>query len=506
MSDLLWILISIQIAMGAFDTLYHHELTERLAWRPSQQHELWLHSIRNVLYAALFVTLGWFEPHGLWAIAVIVVLTIEVVITLMDFVEEDVSRKLPPSERINHTLLALNYGAILVLLVPQLLTWAGDRNGWTPAYYGLWSYLALASAIGVLIFGLRDWVASQRMSRLQPGAAGQLVADMPRMTVLVTGATGFLGRRLTQALAEAGHGVIALTRDPANATLLTPPYSLITSLEQIPGDTRIDAVVNLAGEPISDGLWTEAKRRRIVDSRVAMTRELVELMATLDEPPAVLINGSAIGWYGLQGDEALSEGASGESCFSRDVCEAWEGEALRAEALGVRVVCLRIGLVLGIEGGMLSRLLTPFEFGMGGPIGCGRQWMSWIERDDLVRLIAHAISTTALSGPLNATAPCPVRNDEFSQALGQALHRPALLRMPAMPLRVLGGDFARELLLGGQRVVPQKALASGFRFAHETLPDALRAILNGPDDNPAIADSQPLRPHATSARTAANRA
>src|SRR6201997_508456 len=164
-STLLWILISIQIAMGAFDTFYHHEMTERLAWRLSQRRELRLHGVRNILYALLFLTLGWLEVHGLWAVLIIVILVAEVVITLMDFVEEDLSRKLPASERINHTLLALNYGAILVLLMPVLIEWAGQATDVKLVSYGYWSFLAAASAFGVVLFGIRDLAAAKRLAR-----------------------------------------------------------------------------------------------------------------------------------------------------------------------------------------------------------------------------------------------------------------------------------------------------------------------------------------------------
>src|SRR5579863_8947075 len=183
-SLLIWILIGSQIAMGAFDTFYHHEMTERLAWRPSQRHELQLHGVRNILYALLFLTLGWLEVHGVWAIVVIVVLIAEVVITLMDFVEEDLSRKLPASERINHTLLALNYGAILVLLVPVLIEWAGQPTAVTSAFYGFWSILAAASAAGVSLFALRDLAASRRLARLNGQPISGIVAGLPgRQTI-----------------------------------------------------------------------------------------------------------------------------------------------------------------------------------------------------------------------------------------------------------------------------------------------------------------------------------
>jgi len=477
-SLLLWILIGIQIAMGAFDTFYHHEMTERLAWRPSQRHELKLHGVRNILYALLFLTLGWVEIHGIWAIAVIAVLVAEVVITLMDFVEEDLSRKLPASERINHTLLALNYGAILVLLVPILIDWAGRSTDVKWVSYGYWSVLAAVSAAGVALFGLRDLAAARRLARLSETSTDGLVEVLSgRQTILVTGATGFIGSRLVASLTEAGHQVIALVRNPAKAEALHPPITLITSLDQLPADMAIDAIVNLAGEPISNGLWTEGKRRKIVESRVNMTDDVVRLIGRLERRPAVLVNGSAIGWYGLWQDQVLTESAKSHVCFSHELCDAWETAANRATEYGVRVICLRIGLVVGTAGGLLTRMLTPFEFGLGGPMGSGNQWMSWIERDDLIRLVAHAIARPDISGPINATAPVPVTNGTFTEELGRRLRRPAIFRIPSGLLRGLAGDLANELLLGGQRVIPNKALSSGFVFRHETLRSALGAIL-----------------------------
>ena len=265
-------------------------------------------------------------------------------------------------------------------------------------------------------------------------------------------------------------------RDPAKAATLTAPFRLVTSLDQVASGTPIDAIVNLAGEPIADGLWTTAKRRRILRSRLKMTRDVVRLIARLETKPALLVSGSAVGWYGLWQDEALTKFDGGKACFTRRLCESWERMAMRAQSHGVRVVRLRIGLVLGTEGGLLSRMLTPFEFGFGGPMGNGRQWMSWIERDDLVRLIAHVIATPKLCGAVNATAPVPVRNADFARELGRAFHRPAIIPIPAFALRLLG-DLADELLLGGLQVLPDKALASGFTFRHDTLRSALAAIL-----------------------------
>ena len=477
-SSLLWTLITIQIAMGAFDTFYHHEMTERLAWRPSQRHELQLHGVRNVLYSALFLTLGWLEVHGIWAMIVIAVLVAEVVITLMDFVEEDISRKLPASERVNHTLLALNYGAILVLLLPVLIEWAGQSTAVKPAFYGLWSVLAAVSAAGVSLFGLRDLAASKRLARLNGVAVTNLVQALTeRQTILVTGATGFIGSRLVLGLTNAGHQVIALVRNPAKADVLHPPVTLITSLDQLPSEAKIDAIVNLAGEPIGNGLWTEAKRRKILASRIGMTDDVIRLIGRLERRPTVMVSGSAIGWYGLWQDQPLTESAKAHACFSHELCDAWEKAAARATEYGVRVVCLRTGLVVGTEGGFLTRMLTPFEFGLGGPMGSGKQWMSWIERDDLVRLIAHALAKPDLSGPINATAPIPVTNMKFTEELGRRLKRPAIFRIPAVLLHHVAGDLADELLLGGQRVIPNKALSSGFVFRYQTLRSAFEAVL-----------------------------
>ena len=330
-------------------------------------------------------------------------------------------------------------------------------------------------------------------------------------TVLVTGATGFIGSRLAQALAAAGHDLIVLTRNPAKAADLSPPFRLITDLDQLPSATRIDAIVNLAGEPLGDGIWTRGKRRRIMASRLRVTAKLVHLIARLKLPPKVLISASAISWYGRWQDEVLTEFDGGKRGFTHRVCEAWEQTARRAQRHGVRVVRLRIGQVLGTQGGLLRGLLLPFRLGLGGAIGSGTQWLSWIERDDLVRLIAHCMVTAELSGPVNGTAPTPVRNRAFAQALGRALARPAALRFPAMLLQALAGDLAGELLLGGQQVLPAKILASGFEFRHPTLASALadlfgarpaRKIPGAPPQATCAARQEPAGTAATLARVA----
>ena len=482
MSPLLWIAILAQIAMGGFDTLFHHELTERLAWRPSQRTELGLHGVRNLAYAVMFMALGWTTPHGLWAAALIALMGGELLITLWDFVEEDLSRKLPASERVTHTLLTLNYGVVLAMLVPVLVAWAKLPTALPVMTYGLMSWLCAASALGVAVFGLRDLAAAGRSERLASSPAAPLAAALTvRKSILVTGGTGFIGSRLVEALITAGHDVTVLTRNRASAAAIPAPVRIVTSLDQIAPSDRIDAVVNLAGEPISDTPWTCAKRHRIVKSRLQVTRDVLRLMRRLDRKPEALINGSAIGWYGLRGDEVLSESNTGTDCFSRRVCVAWERMARRAEAEGVRTVLMRIGLVLDNSGGLLARLLTPFEFGLGGYFGNGRQWMSWIHRDDMVRLIVHAIATPSLSGPVNATAPQPVTNRAFTAAVGRALNRPAIVPIPGLPLRLALGAFADELLLSGSRVLPQATLDSGFTFAFADIDSALSSIVGKRD-------------------------
>ncbi len=475
-----WLLIA-QIAMGAFDTLYHHELTQRLAWRPSQAAELRLHGSRNFIYAIVFLALGMTAPQGGWAALLIVLLTVEVLITLWDFVEEDRSRLLPATERVTHTLLALNYGLILALLLP-ILWQAASRPGALPfVWNGIFSIIFTVAAVGVVISGLRDLVAAGRSVRIAEGDPAPLAQALSgRRAILVTGGTGLVGTRLVSALAGAGHDVTVLTRNPAHARHLPAPLRIVTDLGQIGNSERIDAIVNLAGEGIATGLWTRRRRAAILASRVETTRALYALCKRLSKRPAVLVNASAIGVYGDAGDKVLDEGGAQGAGFCADVCAAWEEEAARLTALGLRVVRLRIGLVLASAGGFLANLLLPFEAGLGGRIGSGRQWLSWIHRDDLVRLIAFAIEERELDGVVNAVAPNPVRNADFSTALATALRRPAFIPLPAALLRLVLGDFAEELFLASQRVLPVKGVFHGFRFQHPRIEEALAQIVGAP--------------------------
>jgi uncharacterized protein (TIGR01777 family) len=475
-------LLLLQVAMGAFDTLYHHELTLRLPWQPGQATELRLHGARNLIYALVFLALGWTEPHGAAAMILIAALTVEMGITLWDFVEEDRVRALPATERVTHTLLTLNYGALLAMLAPALIGWAALPNAVFLRGYGIVSILLTIAAAGVAVSGVRDLFAATRNERLGDGPAAELVSALPgRQAVLVTGGTGFVGTRLVAALVEAGHDVTVLTRNAKHALSLATPVRIVTDLATLPNDFRCDIAINLAGEPIAAGRWTMPRRRRIVDSRLSVTHAVGAFFDRLDQRPAVLISGSAIGFYGIDDDTVLDETVARGRGFAADVCAAWEAAAMRIADPATRVVLLRTGLVLGSSGGMLGGLLPIFEFGLGGPIGSGRQMTSWIHRDDLIRLIATAAADPEIHGPLNATAPNPVSNRMFGKAIGHALGRPAILPLPALPLRLMLGDLAEELMLGGQKVLPVKAVFHGFRFRYPRIDDALGAIVGRPE-------------------------
>lgn len=482
-SELFWWLINLQIAFGAFDVLYHHEMTERLPWRHTAASELKLHAARNWLYTVLFMALGWTWPTGALAMVSVVILAVEIVITLWDFVEEDRSRKLPGTERVLHTLLAINYGAILVLLVPQLMEAATLSTALVPAWHGPQSIVVTLAAVAVLLFGLRDWQMSKRVESFVRTPAANLVAALPpRQRVLVTGATGLIGARLVEALAEAGHEVTAHVRSAQAGTKLALPVRLVGSLDEIPNTARIDAIVNLAGAPVAEAPWTLRNRLRILRSRLRTTRKIVRLLARLEVRPGVLISSSAIGFYGNRDEETLDETSAAGAGFPSRLCVAWEAEARRAESLGVRVVLLRTGVVLDRDGGMLARLLPAFDLCLGGRIGSGAQWLSWITRDDLVRLIAFALVREEVSGPVNACAPKAVRNGDFTRVLARMLRRPAILPLPTMPLRICLGEMGEEMLLGSTRVMPARALAAGFVFSHPELVDALAVSIGLPGD------------------------
>ena len=314
------------------------------------------------------------------------------------------------------------------------------------------------------------------------------------MRIAVTGATGFIGRHLVRRLLRDGHDVTVLSRDPASAVDV-PAACHVARWDPaagVAGATAIagaEAVVHLAGESVAGGRWTEARKRAIRDSRVAGSRALVEALAALpaDRRPRTLVAASAIGLYGDRGDEALDEAAPRGSGFLADVCAAWEAETAAAADAGLRTVIVRIGIVLGRDGGALQTMLPLFRLGAAGRLGSGRQWMSWIHVDDLVELFVLALTDASVAGVLNGVAPDAVTNAAFTRTLAGAVRRPAILPAPAFALRLALGEMS-SLLLASQRVVPRAALAHGFRFPNRDHGQALAALCA--DDGETLAYEQ----------------
>ena len=291
------------------------------------------------------------------------------------------------------------------------------------------------------------------------------------MRVAISGQKGLIGQALANSLGRQKNEVLCLTRNPASANeVCWEPNRGILQLEQI---EQCAAVVHLAGENIADGRWTEAKKQRIRDSRVAGTKNLCLSLAQLKQPPQVLVSASAVGYYGNRGEEVLTEESEPGTGFFPEVCQAWESATQPAVECGIRVVQLRIGVVLSANGGALGKMLLPFRLGLGGRLGSGEQYMSWIALDDLISAIEFVLAESAIVGPVNATSPNPVKNMEFTNKLGSVLHRPTILPIPAFAMRLALGEMADEALLSGARVMPSRLLANGFRFSYPEIEPAL---------------------------------
>ena len=293
------------------------------------------------------------------------------------------------------------------------------------------------------------------------------------MRIVIAGGSGFIGEPLVQRLLARGDDVAVLSRNP----------SKVRAGRGVAWDGRAqgawseeaasaDAIVNLAGENVGEGRWSDERKRTLVASRLDATGAIVQALRNAPPKERVLVNASAVGYYGVRGDEELDETGTRGRGFLAELVEKWETAAREAEPLA-RLIILRFGVALAPDGGALKKMLLPFKLGVGGPLGNGRQWMSWIDRDDAVRFVEWALENQSARGVYNATAPEPVRNRDFTRVLGRALHRPAILPAPAFALRAAFGEMADEMLLGGQRVVPRRAEREGFRFDHPTLDASL---------------------------------
>ena len=288
------------------------------------------------------------------------------------------------------------------------------------------------------------------------------------MKIVVSGGSGFVGQPLVQRLLKRGDEVLVLSRDPTTVSAGRGiPWSAVDEAGSA------DVVINLAGENIGSGRWTAERKRRILESRLRATGALVDTMRRALPKPRTFISASAVGFYGLHGDETLDENSPNGAGFLAEVTRRWEEIARSADGMA-RVVIFRFGVVLARDGGALQKMLLPFRLGIGGPIGSGNQWMSWVDREDVLRAIEWAIDRPEVRGTYNITAPEPLRNRDFARALGRALHRPSFMPVPGFMLRLIFGDMADEAMLGGQRVIPARATREGFTFAYPTLDSSLR--------------------------------
>lgn len=297
------------------------------------------------------------------------------------------------------------------------------------------------------------------------------------MNILITGGTGFIGTKLCESLQSRGHHLTVLSRRPDSvAGLCGEKVIAISSMDDLTENDKFEAIINLAGENIADGRWTETRKLALKNSRIHITEEIIAFIQKAEQKPDILVSGSAVGFYGDQGDTELDESSEAVNDFAHQICHDWEQTALRAEKMGVRVCILRTGLVIGEHGGFLQRMLFPFKMGFGGRLGNGKQWMSWIHRDDLVRIIGIFLINPKMQGIYNGTSPNPVTNQEFTKTLAKVLNRPSFLPVPASVLKFLFGEMA-ELILGGQKVLPKRLLEQNFVFKYENVESALKEVL-----------------------------
>ncbi|WP_186094284.1 epimerase [Burkholderia gladioli] len=421
-------LLIVQGLMGGFDTLYHHEFTEDLAHRPKARLELAIHAVRALLYGLAFASIAHLAFLGAWTLAIAALVLVEVLLTLWDFVVEDGSRKLPATERVLHTLLAINGGAVFGLYAMQLWHWASLPTALMRLELGWRGWLLSLFALGVAASGLRDGLAAWRMGRRAPPA--NPFAGQAHRSVLVTGGTGFIGEALVGQLLDAGHRVTLLTRSPLRAAYqFGGRVRCVTALDQLHAHEHVDVVINLAGAPVLGPRWSAKRQATLLASRVGVTEALLR----------------------------------------------WEAAAAPLDAWPIRKVVLRLGLVFG-PGGALPPMLLPYRVGLGGRLGDGRQVMSWMHRDDVLRLIAEAMHRDTMRGVYNAVAPEAPSQAEFARTAGRVLRRPAWFRLPAAPLRRAAGEMA-ELLLDGQHVVPARLQREGFVFRFAGLEAALRDLV-----------------------------
>lgn len=477
-------LVIAQAFLGAFDTLYHHELRAALPRQRGAALELKIHAGRSFVYGVLFVGLAWILWGGVWLVPLMAMLLTEVVLTLWDFLEEDRSRILPAAERVLHTIMALNGGAAFALLCLFVPRWWKLPSRLQFITHG-WQSLALSVlAAGVVASAIRDARAGSALHRL-----GRRSLDInfgpTAQSILITGGTGFIGQELCRALLAGGHELTLVTRDPLKAAyLFGGRVHCVSRLNDSDGGldpgTRFDVVINLAGERILGPRWTPARKRKLVESRTGTTSALVAWIGRATCKPRLMISASGVGYYGSQAESDttfLTEAAANGNDFVSEMARQWENAAQAVSQCGVPLAILRLGVVLGHQGALpLMRL--PFLAGLGGRLGSGRQLMSWIHIDDVLAIIAHIMSNPdprTSGGIYNVIAPQSVTQNEFARTLARALHRPSMLPAPAALLRLFLGEQAM-LLLEGQRASPARLENESYCFHFPQLEPALRDL------------------------------
>jgi uncharacterized protein (TIGR01777 family) len=469
--DLLLTLLIVQALMGAFDTIYHHELTVALPAHASARNELKVHALRSVLYGAIFIGLAWFTFGGWWVAVLWVVVIIEVVLTLIDFLVEDHTRVLPQSERVLHTLLAIGGGAAFTMLALQTPAWWQLPTELAPADYGWKSWFLTLAACGVTLSGVRDALAAHKLSRITEGAPLELGAA--HLKFLIAGGTGFIGAALTRRLIADGHEVTLVARNPLRAAMqFGGAARCVHAAAKLSPAEQFDVVVNLAGAPVVGVPWTRARKQVLLESRLAPTEDLLCHAERMQVRPRVWIQASATGYYGQTATNIDETVNANVSDFASELCHRWEARAQACTAIGIRYVALRFGLVMGRTGGSLPPLLMGLKLGAGAVIGSGRQFVSWIHIEDALGILAHAVRDAKLAGPINAVAPESVSYEEFINVAGAITHRPVWLRIPEQLLRKVLGEMA-IMLVEGPCVLPGKLRTLHHEFRYRTLRSAL---------------------------------
>lgn len=472
--DLFINLMIVQAMMGAFDTIYHHEIKVALPRCHGARKELAVHAVRAVLYAVVFLGLAWFEWGGYFSLILVAIVLIEVVLTLWDFVIEDASRLLPTSERVLHTLLAINGGAAFVLLAIEIPDWFARPSGWCSVDYGWRSWLLTLAATGVALSGLRDGFAAWGTQRLDLKLGLDVGAHR---RLLISGGTGFIGSALTRELLAAGHDITIITRNPLSAAMMFGGrVRAVASARVLSQDERFDVIINLAGAPVVGMPWSKKRKHVLEQSRFGVTRDLLHFVKRARHRPGVWIQASAIGYYGPNSATPVDESSPAGQGFAAELCAGWENLTNELPNLQVRRVILRFGLVFGRSGGALPMMLAPYRFGMGSIVGNGQQHLSWVHIEDLLTMIAMSIKDNSVQGVINAVAPdCPTYK-EFAHLAGRLLYRPVLLKLPETLLRKLLGEMA-VLFVDGPIILPKRLTQENFEYRFPDLRSALMDLI-----------------------------